>query len=308
MNSLEQVGEWIFRRRTAVVVGACALTVTMVSVGGAWALMSAPRPSSEVTAESGARVPVSGVVPAIMTEDTSAAHHPAPGSVDRLLDESRSRSAQAVAAGETVYAAARRSASSGALEGLRGALDETTAVLATELPGDASDAARTEHLETLEARRAALLDAASLITQVRRVPAEELPEGATTVAVAPQDPSPTMPTADPTGEPVTAPTPVPSGEPATTPVPEPSTEPSAGPTAPGATPAPEPSVGATAPTPSPEPSGAPSSSPVEPTQEPGDDATGSPEPSAGPSSGATSERSGAGSGAPTPTPSGSPAG
>ncbi|MBE1874554.1 hypothetical protein [Myceligenerans pegani] len=235
------IGEWIYGQLSALVVGAGALVVTMLCVGGAVALMVDERPPYQAIGES-----ETVLIPAIVTEDTILVGHDVPpGSVDRLLGESRTRSAETIEAGEVVYAAAGRSVSTSPemLRRLRGALDEASRVLEEDLPDGASQARRERRIEELESRRTSVLEAAAVITQVRRVPAEDLPEGVTTLT----DPVIEMPE-EPDGEL--------SREPSDEPSPEPSDEPSADPSG-------EPSG-----EPSDEPSGDPSG---EPTEEPGDD-------------------------------------
>lgn len=264
MKSWVQVGEWLVRRQTVVIVGACAFTVTMLSVGGAMALMSEERRGvPPAVAASG-----NASIPAIVTDDTVlAAQDVSPESVDRLLGEAGSRSAETVEVGEAVYAAAEASAPEGELRTLRGALDETSEVLDGDLPDDASAAQRERRVLDLEEGRASVLDAAAEITEVRRVPSDELPPGATTLAVATPDPAPSVP-----GRPVFEPTIEPSAPPSTptpgptdTPTPEPSGSPSESGGTPSGTPEPEPSE-----EPTEEPSTEPT--PQEPTDEPSSEA------------------------------------
>lgn len=210
MGKAQSVGEWISERRSAFVAGVGALVVTMLCVGGAVALMIEDRPRYEAGADS--RQPL---IPTIVTADVAVVHD---------LSESRARSAETIEAGEVVYAAAERTFPSTAsmLRRLRVALDEATRTLEDELPADAGPEERERHIEELEARRASVLDAASMLTQVRRVPAEELPEGTMTITdpvIAPgQDPQDGTPSQEPGGEPTTEPTPGPSPDPS----PEPS--------------------------------------------------------------------------------------
>lgn len=261
MGKAQKVGEWVYGRRSAFVVGTGALVVTMLCVGGAVALMTEEQPRYEAGS-----VGRTALIPTIVTADLAVGEAVPPGSVDRLLAESRDRSVQTIEAGEVVYTAAERSAvaSPAMLRQLRGALDEASRVVEHEPPDGASLTRRERHLEELETGRTSVLDAASVITQVRHVPAEDLPEGTTTVTdpviEQPEEPEGGIsqePSEEPS-EPLDVPTDAPSGEP--------SDEPSGDPSDRSTTPAPtdDPSED-----PGDEPSGDPTTGP---SPEPTDDA------------------------------------
>ncbi|GAB4085319.1 hypothetical protein GCM10028784_19490 [Myceligenerans cantabricum] len=271
MSNWGPVREWAHRRGSAAVVavGACALAVTMLSVGGAWALMSGERPGDEVVSEPDVETVT---IPAILTSDSAlGTHDGATGSIDRLLGESRTRSVETIEAGEVVYAAAGPSADLLVLHRLRGAIDQAAAGLDDDLPDHASTARRERRLAELAAQRTSILDAASVITEVRRVPAEELPAGTTTTTEPVVDPTsgpPDAPTADPTTDP--------TREPTDGPTPGPSADPTADPDTPTSDPSGEPSGEPTG-TPSPEPTGDPTTDPTtDPTQDPGGTPTDTP--------------------------------
>ncbi|MBO0608351.1 hypothetical protein [Myceligenerans salitolerans] len=296
----ENVGEWVYERRSAFVAGTGALVVTMLCAGGAVALMIDDQPRYEAGAAA-----ETVLIPAIVTADTAVAESDvAPGSVDRLVDESRDRSVQTIAAAEVVYDAAERSAVAAptTLLRLRGALDEASRVVEEDLPDDASQERRERHLRELETQRASVLDAASVVTQVRRVPAEQLPEGTTTVTdpvveppEQPEDGSAREPSEQPSGQPSDTP----FDGPTDLPVPPPSGEPSGGPSAdtPG-DPSDGPSAG-TVPAPSQDPTTSP---PAEP-EDGGlaDDLGGLFDKGAATDDGTATD-------GPTPSPSGTPAG
>lgn len=228
MGTKQTMSEWIFEWRSTLVVGACALMVTMLCVGGAVALMIDDQPRYEA----GAGVEVAPI-PVIVTADTA---------VLGGLGESVERSAETVRAGEVVYAAAEQSLppTAGMLRQLREALDDASLALEDELPDGASKAQRERHIEELEERRASVLDAASMITQVRRVPAEDLPAGTTTVTDPAVEPSPEeperseepedeaspRPSEEPSGELPGEPSEEPSGTPSEEQSPEPAGDPS----------------------------------------------------------------------------------
>lgn len=255
-------GETHTRRWSVVAVAACALAVTMLTVGGAAALLSEEQQQRDRHAVDRG-TPVVPVLPAIVTEDATLTSGDLPsGDVDKLLGESRARSAETVRAGEAVYAAAaERSVPADVLRRLRDALDETSRILDGELPDGASDRERERVLRQLESGRAAVLDAAAAITSVRRVPAGEL-VSATTTLVVPDDESPG-------GAPVFEPNPEPSDPPEPDPSDDPSDDTSEDPTPePGTDPSDEPSDGT-----SQDPSQEPTS---DPSHEPSDDPAGEP--------------------------------
>jgi hypothetical protein len=95
--------------------------------------------------------------------------------LDRRVAEARTRLEDAVEAGEAVHAqaAARSAASPAALRSLRGALDAGLAALAVRPPGGDSPERTVAYLESLDACRSAILDAASTIGDVRSVLADQ---------------------------------------------------------------------------------------------------------------------------------------
>ncbi|MBL0888780.1 hypothetical protein [Myceligenerans indicum] len=288
------IGQWVYERRSAVVAGAGAFVVTMLCAGGAVALMIEDRPRYEAGA-----VIQTVRIPAIVTADVVAGQEAPPASVDRLLGESRVRSVETIAAGEAVYTAAEQSAgaSPDTLRRLRDALDEASHGVQEELPDGASQERREQHIRDLEAQRTSVLDAASAITQVRHVPAEELPAGTTTTT------GPVMESSE-----------SPGGEPSEQPSQEPSREPSQQPgdetydlptDAPSGLPTDTPSEVPSDPS-SDEPAGDPSQSPP-PAPE---DETGPPPPADDPDAGGLGGLFDKGevTGDPTPSPSATPAG
>ncbi|WP_460708852.1 hypothetical protein [Myceligenerans halotolerans] len=168
-------------RRPVIATSVSALVAAVVCGGG---LALANRgDDSGPTAAAAAVSPLP--IPMIMSVDDLEGVDPQdlPGSLKRAT----ARLAEAVRAGEDVYAAARPTASSGALEQLRAALDEASEALDDPLDRDATEKQQTRRLATLDGLRTKILDAAARITAVRTVPGSELPPGTTTAAVAPDD-------------------------------------------------------------------------------------------------------------------------
>ncbi|MBE1875956.1 hypothetical protein [Myceligenerans pegani] len=173
-----RIGEVVRRRPRVLAVTAGAVALTTLGAGGIAALVNdrpeAPRPS-EVRLTSPEDLPM----PVLVTEGESVGDAEGTAkSVDRLLKKARNRLVEAVESGRAVHAAAQDTASPSALANLRAALDKASETLAVVLPDDAGVAERTEHLKALDARRTAVLVAASAVTEMRTV--TELPGEATT--------------------------------------------------------------------------------------------------------------------------------
>ncbi|GAA1868824.1 hypothetical protein [Myceligenerans crystallogenes] len=177
-------------RRQAIITAACVVAAAVVCGGGV-ALLD--------FGDDGRDLPGGSVVtalpfPPIVTADDVAA------TSRRLADRlavAADRLSETVVAGEKVHAAARGAAPRADLERLRAALDTASAVLANELHDDATKRERTDRLKTLDELRTRILDAADAITDVRLVPAAELPEGTTTIVPEAAGPVPDEPERDP---------------------------------------------------------------------------------------------------------------
>jgi hypothetical protein len=150
-------------RLRVVVAGGVTLAVVALGIGGALALRG-DRPDGV-----GDAATVTGVdLPAIVPGDQSSNGAPAS---DQRVAEARTRLAEAVEDGEAVHAqaAARGATSSAVLRRLRGALDAGAAALEVRPPDAESPESRTTgYLETLDARRSAILDATAGITDARQ--------------------------------------------------------------------------------------------------------------------------------------------
>ncbi|MFD2795840.1 hypothetical protein ACFS27_19925 [Promicromonospora vindobonensis] len=150
-------------RVRAVVAGGVTLAVVALGIGGALALRG-DRPN-----DVGDATPVVGVLdlPAIAIGDRPS--DGATGAEDRV-GEARTRLADAVEDGEATHAgaAARGATSSAVLRGLRQALDAGKAALELRPPVEESPESRTAHyVETLDARRSAILEAAADVADAR---------------------------------------------------------------------------------------------------------------------------------------------
>ncbi|WP_201851242.1 hypothetical protein [Myceligenerans indicum] len=169
------------RRRPVVVSGVSALVAVVVCGGGLALAVRAGDGDPAVAAATASPLPI----PMIMSAEDldGAGAQDLPGG----LAKATARLAEAVRAGEQVYAAARGTAPSHVLETLREALDEASVALDGELDRDATENQRAQRAAELNGLRTQILDAAARITAVRTVPGSELPPGTTTAAVVPDD-------------------------------------------------------------------------------------------------------------------------
>jgi hypothetical protein len=155
-------------RRRAVVAAGVTLAVVALGIGGVIALRGDhPGDVDGGPAVTGV-LDVQVVAPGAQSLGGAAA-------LDRRVAEARTRLADAVEAGKTIHAqaAARSAASPAALRSLRGALDAGLAALAVPPPGGDSPERAVAYLESLDACRAAILDAASTIGDVGSVLADQ---------------------------------------------------------------------------------------------------------------------------------------
>jgi hypothetical protein len=151
-------------RLRVVVAGAVTLAVVALGIGGVLALRDGDRPD-----DVGGATPVAGVLdlPAIALGDQPS--DGATGTADRVA-EARTRLADAVEDGEATHtrAAARGATSSAVLRSLRRALDAGKAALEIRPPdGDSPESRTVAYLETLDARRSAILGATAGVGDAR---------------------------------------------------------------------------------------------------------------------------------------------
>lgn len=140
------------------------LAVVALGIGGVIALRGV-RPSDVVGGPA-----VTGVldVPVVASGDQSLG---GAAGLDPRVAGARTRLADAVEAGKAIHAqaSARSAASPAELLSLRGALDAGLAALAVRPPGGDSPERTVAYLESLDACRSAILDAASTIADVWQV-------------------------------------------------------------------------------------------------------------------------------------------
>lgn len=183
----------MLRRRPVLVTGMSVFVGAVVCAGGL-ALMTAQEEPDRKRSES---VVTPMPIPMLVSADDVRVSEKDQNLDDRMKKAAK-RLSDAIGAGEQVYEAARASSSPApALARLRAALDQATVVLDRELGSDATSAERRARVAALDEQRGRILDASARLTEVRSVPADELPEGTSTVVAEPPGSSPVQPPQEP---------------------------------------------------------------------------------------------------------------